>query len=626
MKNYLRKFHKQARNYRQRNSSSFRFVKKLRFNVAHIRKYGWLQLLVDVITKIIIRKEFQYMDKEKYLVTSALPYANGDLHLGHIAGAYLPADIFVRYLKLNGKDVIYICGTDEHGTPVSIEAEKEGVSPQEIAEKYHNIIKKSFKGLLIEFDNFSGTARTLHHKLSQKFFLNLLKNGYITKHTNEHLYCPNCNRFLPDRYVEGICPYCKSSGARGDQCDICGKLIDATKLINPTCIICGGTPEVRETTHWFLDLPKFSDRLTDWINSRKEWKDNVKSFVLGWIKTGLKERPITRDLNWGIPVPLKEAKGKVLYVWFEAPIGYISSTIEWAEKIGQPNKWEHYWLNKDTKLIHFIGKDNIPFHSVIWPSMLMGQDEQYVLPTDIPANEYLNLEGQQFSTSKNWAIWISDYLQCFQPDPLRYTIAANAPENKDSDFRWRDFQNRNNNELADTLGNFVNRVLRFANKNFGEIPYIEKLNKEEQKIIDEIKHYAQEIGNLFFTYQVRKATRRFMDLARFGNQFFDKQKPWKNIKIDRDKAKSTIYLCGEIIRNLAVIMYPVIPQSAEKVWNMLSLKSSLVEYGWDNIGQRVGHSLQIGKIETLFPKIDDDKIEKQIEKLEKQSNSRHKKH
>lgn len=559
------------------------------------------------------------MTKEKYLVTSGLPYANGDLHLGHIAGAYLPADIFVRYLKLKGKDVIYICGTDEHGTPVSIKAEKEGVSPRKIAEKYHNIIKKSFQGLHIEFDNFSGTARYPHYELSQEFFLNLLKNGYITEHTDEHLYCPHCNRFLPDRYVQGICPYCEAKGARGDQCDACGKLIDVTKLVNPICTICGGTPEIRKTNHWFINLPKFSDKLKDWINSRKEWKDNVKRFVLGWIKSGLKERPITRDLDWGVPVPLEQAKGKVLYVWFDAPIGYISSTIEWAEKIGQPTKWQDYWLDKNTKLIHFIGKDNIPFHAIIWPLMLMGQDKEYVLPNNVPANEYLNLEGQQFSTSKNWAVWVSDYLQDFSADPLRYTIAINAPENKDSNFNWKDFQNKNNNELADILGNFVNRVLTFARKNFGEIPYIENLNEEEQEVIDKIRDFGQEIGEYFQTYQVRKATNRLMDLARFGNQFFDKQYPWKTIKTDKEKAKTTIYLCGEIIRNIAVIMYPIIPQSAEKVWNMLSIDTSIVEYGWDNIGQKINHPLQISKIETLFPKIEDKVIEKQIEKLKKQS-------
>jgi len=556
------------------------------------------------------------MAKEKYLVTSALPYANGDLHIGHLAGAYLPADIFVRFQKLLGNDVIYICGTDEHGTPISIKADQKKIPPRKIVDKYHKRIKSVFEGLNFCFDNFSGTARPVHYEISQKFFTNLLKNGYITTHTNKQLYCPHCKRFLPDRYVEGECPFCHSKGARGDQCDACGKLIDAIQLINPVCITCGHTPIIKETTNWFLNLPKFSDRLEKWIKSKTEWKDNVKKFILGWLKSGLKERAITRELDWGVPVPLEDAKGKVLYVWFDAPIGYISSTIEWAERIGQPEKWKDYWFDKNTKLIHFIGKDNIPFHTIIWPAVLMGQDDDYILPYDVPANEYLNLEGRKISTSKNWAVWINEYLEDFPADPLRYYLAANAPENKDCDFVWKEFQERYNMDLANTLGNFVNRVLKFSDKHFNhEIPYPKNLSAENEEILKKISNIKEEVKQLYQTFKVRKACKSIINLARLGNQYFDKAAPWKTIKSDTDATAETVYVCGEIIRNLAVMIYPIIPSSAEKLWNMLSFDEPILEYGWKGLSEKPINPIKIGKIETLFEKIPDDIIEKQIKKL-----------
>lgn len=560
------------------------------------------------------------MKKEKYLVTSALPYANGDLHIGHIAGAYLPADIFVRFQKLCGNDVIYICGSDEHGAPISIKASQENVSPKEIVAKYHKRIVDAFQGLNFSFDNYSETDRPIHYKISQQFFLQLLKNGYITTHLTKQLYCPHCKRFLPDRYVEGECPYCHAPGARGDQCDVCGKLIDAIELINPVCINCGSTPEVRETKNWFLDLPKFEPRLRSWVESKVEWKDNVKRFILGWLDSGLRERAITRDLDWGIPVPLEEAKGKVLYVWFEAPIGYLSSTVEWAQKIGEPEKWREYWLDPETKLIHFIGKDNIPFHTIIWPAVLMGQDENYVLPYDVPANEYLNLEGRKISTSKNWAVWILDFLDNFSADSLRYYLASNAPENKDADFVWKEFQLQYNSDMADVFGNFVNRVLKFSSAHFRhEIPYVREVSPKGKLILQEIANRSNTIKECYQTFKVRKAARYAVDLARFGNQYFDSESPWHTIKTEPLKTAEAMYICGELIRNLVVILYPIIPSSAEKIWQMMGFSCSIEEYGWKWLSQPLKESIKIGKIEPAFKKIPDKLIERQIEKLKTES-------
>ncbi|MCK4957491.1 MAG: methionine--tRNA ligase, partial [Candidatus Cloacimonetes bacterium] len=405
-------------------------------------------------------------EKQKYLVTSALPYANGPLHIGHVAGAYLPADVFVRFQRLQANDVLYVCGSDEHGAPISIKAEAEGVTPRDIVDRYHDSIKKSFDGLMINFDNFSGTARAQHSKLSQEFFTNLLERGFIIQKTSKQWFDQEQNRFLADRYVEGECPHCGADGARGDQCDACGKLIDAVELKNPISKISGSTPILKSTTHWYLELQKFEDELKEWLESKKYWKENVHNFISNFLENGLIERAITRDIDWGVPVPLENAEGKVLYVWFDAPIGYISSTKEWAEKIGEPEKWKDYWLDKKTKLIHFIGKDNIIFHTIFFPSFLMEQPEDYILPYDVPANEFLNLEGQKMSTSRNWTVWVNDFLADFDGEYLRYYLAANAPENKDSDFYWKDFQTQTNNDLANVLGNLANRVFAFSNKSF----------------------------------------------------------------------------------------------------------------------------------------------------------------
>lgn len=546
----------------------------------------------------------------KYLVTSALPYANGKLHIGHIAGAYLPADIYVRFLKMCGEEVLYICGTDEHGAPISIRAEAEGKTPAEIVDFYHHSIKNSFDGMLIEFDNFSGTARPKHHELSKHFFLELINNGFINTHSTEQMYCENDKRFLPDRYVEGKCPHCGADGARGDQCDACGKLIEATKLVSPACKICGNPPVIKETKHWFLDLTKFAEPLKQWLETKTEWKDNVVKFILSWIEEGLIERSITRDINWGVEVPLEGADGKVLYVWFDAPIGYISSTIEWAEKIGQPDKWKEYWLDQNTKLIHFIGKDNIPFHAIIWPSILMGQKEKYVLPTDIPANEYLTIEGDKVSTSRDWAIWVEDYLKYFSGELLRYTLAVNAPESKDSDFTWKDFQNKVNNELANILGNLINRVLSFSKKNFDNtIPFIVDISENSREILKECDRLVQEIKQAYQTFKVRKVTKLAMDIARLGNKYFDESKPWATIKEDKNLAAETIFICAHLLKSLSIVFNPILPESMNKLRLMMGLTS---DFTWETASEKIEGVLTIGEVYPLFKKIEDDQINEQI--------------
>ncbi|MBD3289515.1 methionine--tRNA ligase [candidate division KSB1 bacterium] len=555
---------------------------------------------------------------KRLLVTSALPYANGPIHLGHLAGAYLPADIYVRYQRAMKRDVIYICGSDEHGVPITIYAERQGVPPREVVEKYRENHRKSFAEFGMSFDNYSGTSKPLHHEISQGFFLKLHEKGYLSEKKVVQFYCTHCDRFLADRYVEGECPNCHAEGARGDQCDSCGRSLDQIQLINPYCVTCGNKPEIRETHHWFINLKKFQPKIKAWLDTKTHWKDNVKNFCYGWMESGLEDRAVTRDLKWGVPVPLKGYENKVLYVWFDAPIGYISSTVEWAEKIGQPDKWREYWQDEDTRLIHFIGKDNIVFHAIIWPLILMGHGE-YVLPADIPANEFLNLEGNKLSTSKNYAVWLDEYLQKFPPDPLRYCLAVNAPETKDSDFLWKDFQARNNNELADILGNFVNRTLTFINKNFDrKIPAPGPLDDLDKEMLSRLKQAPEKIGNNLEAFQVRKAAAEFMDLARFANKYFNDQEPWITKKADITKCATTMNICARVCKGLAILMQPILPFSADKLWSILNIEGSVLDQTWSDAGQAHfddGHS--IGKLEILFNKIEDDVIEAEIEKLQK---------
>lgn len=545
---------------------------------------------------------------EKILVTSALIYANGPLHIGHVAGAYLPADIFVRFHKLIGSDIIFISGTDEHGAPVSIRAEKEGITSRQLVDHYHAQIEKSFQGLKIDFTNFSGTARPVHHKISQNFFLQLFDKGYIIPKIGQQFYCEHDKRFLADRYVEGECPFCHAAGARGDQCDNCGKLIDTITLIDPSCKICGNTPQIKETKHWYLELPKFESMLRDWLMTKSHWKDNVINFIMGWLNEGLIERAITRDINWGIPVPLADAGDKVLYVWFEAPIGYISSTVEWAENIGNPERWKDYWFDKECRLIHFIGKDNIPFHALIWPAMLMEQSEPYILPGDIPANEYLNIEGSKVSTSRNYAIWVDEYLKYFDGELLRYVLAANAPESKDSDFTWSDFQVKVNSELANILGNLANRVFTFSKKFFdGKISRPLELSESSDSLLSNSLEIISVIESCYRNFRVRKAVNLILDLARSGNRYFDERAPWHAVKTDIANAEETLYVCLELLKKITVVMTPILPGKMLQLRSMMMLSEN---YQWDSQEELIPE-FHIGEIEPLFIKITDEQIEEQ---------------
>jgi methionyl-tRNA synthetase len=560
-------------------------------------------------------------EPQKILVTAALPYANGPIHLGHLAGAYLPADIYVRYQRLKGRDVIYICGSDEHGVPITITAEKEGITPQQVVDKYHYMNKESFEKFGMSFDNYSRTSLPLHHQTAQEFFLELYKKGILKEKTTKQLYCENDKMFLADRYVEGICPVCGSPGARGDQCEKCGSWLEQTDLIEPKCKICGSTPIIKDTSHWYLPLGDFQKRLEEWISTKTHWKENVKQYVQSWFREGLQDRAVTRDLHWGVKVPIEGVQGKVIYVWFDALLGYISSTKEWAQKIGQPEKWREYWQNPETRLIHFIGKDNIVFHCIVFPAMLMawndGRDDKFILPDNVPANEFLNLEGKKLSTSRNYAVWLNEYLEKFEPDPLRYALASILPETKDTDFSWREFQARNNNELADILGNFLNRTLTFAKKYFeNKVPEIFELENIDNEMISKLKEYADKIAENYENFKIRDGVFETMNLARHANKYFNDTEPWRTIKENPRRASTTINICLQTVRALAILFEPVLPFSARKIWKMLNLNDDIVKLGWDSAYQlslKPGH--QLGEPEILFRKIEDSEIEEEIKKL-----------
>jgi len=553
---------------------------------------------------------------ERILVTSALRYATGAVHIGHIAGAYLPADIYTRYQRLKGSDVIHIGGTDDYGVPTLVKAQQDGVSPKETVDKYNAIIKRCYDGLGIEFDNFSQTSKPIHDETARAFFLRLLERGAITAYDTDGLYCLECDRGLPDRYVEGTCPHCGDPGARGDQCEACGRWLEATDLGEPVCKVCGSRPEVRSSRHWFLKLGEFQKRLEEWMGSHTGWRDNVKNFCAGWFKEGLRDRAITRDLQWGVPVPLEEAAGKVLYVWFDAPIGYISSTKEWARAQGDPEAWRRWWMDPDCRIVHFIGKDNVVFHAIVWPAMLMGHGE-FELPGDIPANEFMNIMGEKVSTSRNLAIWVDDYLDEFPPDPLRYYIAANAPETKDADFTWREFQARNNSELADILGNFLNRTITFAAKYFdGAVPESGPLDEADRTALAAAGTAVDTVGSLLDRFSVRQATFEMLNLARTGNKYFNDSEPWKTRKSDLERCATTINVSLQLCRALAIVFHPVLPFSAEKMWHMLGCDSSVRDQTWTAAAEPLLPARQpFGRIEVLFPKIDDDTVARQEEKL-----------
>lgn len=560
------------------------------------------------------------MPKEKVLVTSALPYANGPIHLGHLSGAYLPADIYVRYKRLNGDDVIYICGSDEHGVPITISADKEKVSPKVIIDRYHEANKKAFERFGMSFDNYSRTSLPIHHETAKEFFLEFYNRGLLIEKKSMQFFDEKANMFLPDRYVEGTCPKCGNQEARSDECENCGSLYDPSELLNPRSKISGGTPSLKETTHYYFPLGKYQRRLEDYVDEMNEkygWKENVLQYCRGWFKDGLKDRAITRDLDWGIKVPVDGAEGKVIYVWFEAVLGYISSTKEFAQKKNQPELWQKYWLDTKTKYIAFIGKDNVVFHTIIFPAILLawndGSKEKYCLPQNVPANEFLNFEGKKFSKSRNWGIDVDEFLNIFPADPLRYTLAANLPENRDTDFYWKEFQLRNNSELADILGNLINRTFTFAHKHFeGKVPPQYNLEKIDKEILKFAESYPHKIAELFENFKIKDGVLEIMNLARAGNKYFNDSEPWKTIKSDKDKCATTINICLNLIYTLAELFYPIIPFSMEKLFGMLNAEPT----GWLESGRTnlpAGHKLN--DTEILFPKIEDDIINKQIEKL-----------
>jgi methionyl-tRNA synthetase len=552
----------------------------------------------------------------KILVTSALPYANGPLHLGHLAGAYIPADVYVRYQRLKRSDVVFICGSDEHGVPITIRADREHITPQEVVDRYHFMMKESFARLGILFDNYSRTSLPLHYKISQAIFLRLHQKGFIREQELQQYYCATCNRFLPDRYIEGECPHCHRAGARGDQCEACGRWLEPEQLIAPKCKVCGSAPEMRSTKHWYFRLSEFQERLQKWQGSKSNWKSNVREFCSGWFQEGLADRPITRDIDWGIPVPLPEAEGKVLYVWFDAPIGYISSTVEWAEKQGTPERWRDYWCDPQTRLVHFIGKDNIVFHAIVWPAVLMA-DGEFILPDQIPANEFLTIEGEKLSTSRNWAVWVDEYLKVFPPDPLRYYLAANAPESKDADFTWKDFQSHNNTELADILGNLVNRSLSFIERQFGgRVPPAGTLSDADRNMLASVESATATIGRSLKEFQVRRAAEQMMDVARTANKYFNDAAPWSTIKTDRARSATTLRTIVQVEAALAILMDPILPFSAEKLWRMLNLPGSHRDRLWDDAPRvEIPDDHPLGPREILFSKIEDGIIEEQIQKL-----------
>jgi len=558
---------------------------------------------------------------KRYTVTAALPYTNGPIHIGHLAGVYVPADIYARFLRLQNKDVAFICGSDEHGVAISMKAKKEGTSPQEVIDKYNKIISDSFQEFGISFDNYSRTSAKIHHDTASDFFRKLYDEGKFIEEVTEQLYDAEADQFLADRFVTGTCPKCNSEGAYGDQCEKCGTSLNATDLINPKSTITGSTPVLRETKHWFLPLDQYDTFLREWIieGHKNDWKPNVYGQVKSWLDDGLKPRAVTRDLDWGIDVPVDGAEGKKLYVWFDAPIGYISSTKEWAAREGKD--WEPYWKDQDTKLVHFIGKDNIVFHCIIFPAMLKAEGS-YILPDNVPANEFLNLEGNKLSTSKNWAVWLNEYLIYFpeKQDVLRYALTANAPETKDNDFTWKDFQARNNNELVAIFGNFINRVVVLTNKYYnGIIPTPNTFNEVDERTLAELKAYPAVIESSIERYRFREALGELMNVARLGNKYLADEEPWKLIKTDEERVKTQMYVALQIAVALSTLAEPFLPFSAAKLKNMLNVTSSEVEMTWNKVAETsdlipAGH--QIGQAELLFAKIEDKEIQKQIDKLE----------
>lgn len=546
---------------------------------------------------------------KRNLITTALPYANGPVHIGHLAGVYVPADIYVRYLRKKGEDVAFIGGSDEHGVPITIKAQKEGVTPQDIVDRYHKIIKDSFEELGISFDIYSRTSSKTHHELSSAFFKKLYDEGKFIEKTSMQFYDEKAGQFLADRYIVGKCPHCGNERAYGDQCEACGTSLNATDLINPVSAITGNKPELKETKHWYLPLDQYEDWLKEWIlEEHKEWKPNVYGQCKSWLDNGLQPRAVTRDLDWGVPVPIEGAEGKVLYVWFDAPIGYISATKDLTPE------WEKYWKDPETRMIHFIGKDNIVFHCIIFPAMLKAEGS-YILPDNVPANEFLNLEGDKISTSRNWAVWLHEYLVEFpgKQDVLRYVLTANAPETKDNDFTWKDFQTRNNSELVAIYGNFINRTLVLTQKYFANrVPERGELTDYDKEVLAEIPQIVERVEKSLETFHFRDALKEAMNLARLGNKYLADTEPWKVIKTDEGRVKTILNICLQISANLSTLMEPFMPFSSQKLREFMNI--DVID--WDKMGDGVipaGHEL--GEAGLLFEKIEDATIRAQIDKL-----------
>lgn len=554
---------------------------------------------------------------KRYTVTAALPYANGPLHIGHMAGCYIPSDIYVRYLRSNQKDVAFVCGSDEHGVAITIKARKEGISPQEVVDRYHEMMKKSFAEFGISFDHYSRTSAKIHHETASAFFKDLYDKGEFLEQTTQQYYDEEAGQFLADRYIEGNCPKCGNEGAYGDQCEKCGSSLSPTDLINPKSKLSGSTPVLKETKHWFLDLAKYTEFLKTWILEEHEsdWKNNVLGQCRSWLEAGegLQARSMTRDMDWGIPVPVEGADGKVLYVWFDAPIGYISSTKEWAASKGVD--WQPYWKSEDTKLVHFIGKDNIVFHCIIFPAILKTHGE-YILPDNVPANEFLNLEGDKISTSRNWAVWLHEYLQEFpgQQDVLRYVLTANAPETKDNDFTWKDFQQRNNSELVAIFGNFVNRAVVLTHKFFGgKIPALADLQEVDKQALMDMKEFPGKIAASIERYRFREALSLVMDFARLGNKYLAETEPWKTIKEDQERTGTILNIALNIAANLAVVAEPFLPFTSAKMYQMFQLNG----LNWSDAGREdlLLEGQEIQPAALLFEKIEDQVVEAQVNKL-----------
>ena len=558
-------------------------------------------------------KKLNYMSKEykRYLITSALPYANGPVHIGHLAGVYVPSDIYTRYLRLKGHDVISVCGSDEHGVPITIKAKKEGITPQQVVDRYHEIIEKSFRRLGMSFDIYSRTSSPTHRVTASEFFRKLYDEGKFIEQTSEQFYDEEAKTFLADRYIVGTCPRCQNEKAYGDQCEKCGSTLSPDELINPKSAVSGAVPVKRETKHWYLPLDKYEGFLREWIlEGHKEWKSNVYGQCKSWLDLGLQPRAVSRDLDWGIPVPVEGADGKVLYVWFDAPIGYISATKDLTPD------WEKYWKSEDTKMVHFIGKDNIVFHCIVFPSMLKAHGD-YILPENVPANEFLNLEGDKISTSQNWAVWLHEYLDEFpgKEDVLRYVLCANAPETKDNDFTWKDFQARNNSELVAVLGNFVNRALVLTKKYYdGVIPERGELTEYDEATIEELQKIKASLERNIEHYHFREALKDAMAYSRIGNKYLADTEPWKVVKTDPERVKTILNIALQITANTAIAIEPFMPFSAEKMLKMLAVD----KFGWEQLGSMellaAGHT--IGEAELLFEKIEDDVIQAQLDKLE----------